>query len=290
MRDSAQGSHPRLPDPSTFLSGGHGTVSGRRRTVARRLADRALDVSLLPLGPVLDRLASRVPQREVLVTGLYTADSELIAPAVAEMRRSRHRVRFALGAREAVIDAVRAETAAEGVEGRKFEGVNRLMKGMAPADWTIVIDDDVVLPHRFLDRLLGVAEHFGFALLQPAQGLASHAAWPVARRRAASIARETHFVEIGPVTVFARMAADELLPFPPMRYGWGLDLHWGAVAEERGWRIGVVDAVPLRHEARPVGVAYGTGDAIAEAQRFLAGRPYVDARRALETVAVHRRP
>ena len=279
-----------VPDPSTFLSGGHGTVAGRRRTLLRRAGDRALDASLLPFGPVLDRLAARVPQRDVLVTGLYTADSELIAPAVAELRRSRHRVRFALGARETVIGAVRGETVAEGVEGRKFEGVNRLMEGHAPADWTIVMDDDVVLPRRFLDRLLGVGEHFGFALLQPAQGLASHAAWPVARRRPASIARETHFVEIGPVTVFARAAADELLPFPPMRYGWGLDLHWGAVAEERGWRIGVVDAVPLRHEARPVGVAYGTDDAIAEAQGFLAGRPYVDARRALETVTVHRRP
>ena len=279
-----------LPDPSTFLSGGHGTVAGRRRTLVRRLADRALDLTLLPAAPVLDRLAARVPRRDVLVTGLYTADSALVAPAVAELRRSRHGVRFALGARETVIDGVRGETVAEGVEGRKFEGVNRLMDGLPAADWTIVMDDDVVLPRRFLDRLLGVAEHFGFALLQPAQGLASHAAWPVARRRPASIARETHFVEIGPVTVFARAAAAELLPFPNMRYGWGLDLHWGAVAEERGWKIGVVDSLPVRHEARPVAVAYGADDAIAEARAFLAGRPYVDARRALETVAVHRRP
>lgn len=278
------------PDPATFLSGGHGTVSGRRRTLARRLADRALDLSLVPAAPVLGRLAAAVPERDVLVTGLYTADSTLLPAAVAELRRSRHRLRFALGAREAVIEAVRGETVAEGVEGRKFEGVNRLMEGAPPADWTIVMDDDVVLPRRFLDRLLGVAEHFGLALLQPAQGLASHAAWPVARRRPLSLARETHFVEIGPVTVFSRRAADELLPFPDMRYGWGLDLHWGALAEQRGWRIGVVDALPVRHEIRPVAVAYGAGDAIAEAQEFLAGRPYVDARRALETVTVHRRP
>ena len=50
--------------------------------------------------------------------------------------------------------------------------------------------------------------------------------------------RETRFVEIGPVTAFGRAAAAELLPFPELRYGWGLDLHWAAVAAERGWRLG----------------------------------------------------
>ena len=41
----------------------------------------------------------------------------------------------------------------------------------------------------------------------------------------------------------------ELLPFPELRFGWGLDLHWAALAAERGWRLGVVDATPVRHES-----------------------------------------
>ena len=97
---------------------------------------------------------------------------------------------------------------------------------------------------RFLDRFVAVLEAFGLDLAQPAQTLRSHSAWKVTRRRPASLVRETRFVEIGPVTAFSRRAAAELLPFPELRYGWGLDLHWAAVAGRRGWRLGVVDALP----------------------------------------------
>ncbi len=108
------------------------------------------------------------------------------------------------------------------------------------------------------------------------------------RRRALSLARETRFVEIGPLTAFRREAAAELTPFPELRYGWGLDLHWGAVAREHGWRLGIVDALPIRHEAEPVGSAYSHAEAIAEAQRFLAARAYVTAQEAQRTIATHR--
>ena len=76
----------------------------------------------------------------------------------------------------------------------------------------------------------------------------SHAAWRVTRRRPLSLARRTDFVEIGPVTIFSRRAAAELTPFPELRFGWGLDNHWGALARERGWRLGILDALPVRHE------------------------------------------
>jgi hypothetical protein len=103
-----------------------------------------------------------------------------------------------------------------------------------------------------------------------------------------SVARQTNFVEIGPVTAFSRTAAAEFLPPPPLKMGWGLDLHWGAVAHDRGWRIGVIDALPVRHESRPVGGAYSSADATAEAQRFLATRPYIHAPDAGRTLHTHR--
>ena len=109
------------------------------------------------------------------------------------------------------------------------------------------------------------------------------------RRRPASLVRETRFVEIGPLTAFGRRAAEELLPFPDLRFGWGLDLHWAALAAERGWRLGVVDATPVRHEAATVGSSYETADAQAEAAGFLADRPYLPAARAGEVLATHRR-
>jgi catechol 2,3-dioxygenase-like lactoylglutathione lyase family enzyme len=79
-------------------------------------------------------------------------------------------------------------------------------------------------------------------------------------------ARETTFVEIGPLTAFHRDTFATLLPFPALRMGWGLDAHWAAVARERGWPIGIVDATPVGHTIAPVGAGYGHDAAIAEAR------------------------
>ena len=279
-----------LPDPSTFLSGQHGHVGGVRRTLARRAADRALDARLA-LGPgrALDRLAAATPAREVLVASVYGEGSEDIEPAFEELRRSKHALRFVLGSTGAARAPIAHHTVATGMTRGKFENLNALLDGRRPGDWLLVIDDDVRLPRRFLDRFVALCEHHGLALAQPAQSLASHAAWPFARRRPGSILRETRFVEIGPVTAFSRAAAEVLLPFPELRFGWGLDAHWGAVAAERGWKLGIADATPVRHERRRVAAGYDMGAAVEEAQRFLAGRPYVEARLAAEPVAVHRR-
>jgi hypothetical protein len=133
----------------------------------------------------------------------------------------------------------------------------------------------VDLPRGFLDAFLAAAEREGLVLAQPAHRRRSHAAWPPTRRRARSVARRTGFVEIGPVTAFAREAVAELLPFPPLRMGWGLDNHWAAVARERGWPIGVVDATPVAHVQAKVGAAYDPSAAIEEARAFLADRPYL---------------
>jgi hypothetical protein len=69
--------------------------------------------------------------------------------------------------------------------------------------------------------------------------------------------------------------------------GWGLDAHWSAAAAERGWRLGVIDAVPVRH-VRPVAAAYPRAAAMAEAERFLAGKPYVTREQAAEVLEEYR--
>jgi hypothetical protein len=207
---------------------------------------------------------------------------------MGELRDTRHRVRFALGSMDAATPLLAGSTVATQLTGGKFENLNALLEGSGPgsaplADWNLVVDDDVLLPPRFLDRIVGLAEHFDLALAQPAQSLASHAAWPVTRRRRGSLLRGSRFVEIGPVTLFRRDALAELTPFPPLRYGWGLDLHWAALAEERGWRLAIVDSLPVRHEHAGVASAYSSREAIDEARRFLAERPFLDSRAAQET-------
>jgi hypothetical protein len=261
-----------------FLSGEHGHVGGRLRRPLRLAGDRALDAGLAASGTLrkIAALAERGPQRDVLVAALHRPDSAQIDAALGELRRSRHRTRFATGSTAAL-------------QRGKFQNLNMLLADRDPADWLLVVDDDVTLPPHFLDGFVALCEALEADLAQPAQTLASHAAWGFARRRPFSVARETNFVEIGPVTAFSRRAAAELLPFPDLRMGWGLDAHWAAVAAERGWRLAVVDALPVRHETRRVAAGYPAGDAIEEARGFLAGRPYVPAAEAGRVLRLHRR-
>jgi hypothetical protein len=172
----------------------------------------------------------------------------------------------------------------------KFENLNALLAAHPPDgyDWLLVVDDDVVLPQNFVNLFVFLAERFELRLAQPAHRLASHAAWSVTRRRPGSVVRETGLVEIGPVTGFHRDTFAELLPFPSVRMGWGLDVHWAAIARRRGWRIGVIDALPVAH-SRPTAAAYSREAAIAEARAFLAERPYLTRDEAQRTHALHTR-
>ena len=305
----------RGPDPSRFLSGSSGDPGGRAKRLALRLADRVLDAQVARAAHRLDELAAAAPERGVLVLSVYRGDGGILPAAVDELRDSRHRVRFALGAMHERATPLAEHTTAEQLTGGKFENLNHLLeryetargsdplggRGAAESggnvgdrgslreryEWVLVVDDDVALPRRFLDRLVGVAEHFGLAMAQPAQTLASHAAWPVTRRRRGALLRESRFVEIGPVTLLRRDTLEVLAPFPPLRYGWGLDLHWAAVAEERGWRLGIVDALAVRHESGRVAGSYSSQEAIEEARAFLAERPFLDSAAVQETKRVH---
>jgi GT2 family glycosyltransferase len=246
-------------DPD-FLSGESGTVRGRQR-VLKRAANALLDLEAAPRVRRLDRAARATPaRRRVLVLGIERP-GRLMRAARIELHRTRH--------------AIAMHTIAMG-EGGKFQHLNALLEAhpAAGADWLVVIDDDVVLPRGFLDRFVHCAEEAGLVLAQPAHRLHSHAAWAVTRRRPASAVRESRFAEIGPVTAFAARSFPVLLPFPDLRMGWGLDAHWAALAREQGWPVGIVDATPILHTT-PVGGGYARAGAVAEAEAFLAGRPYV---------------
>jgi len=261
-----------------FLSGASGTVGGFD-ALLRDARDVSIDAyETLSARRLRLGLAARhaPPLRRVLALSVQRPERLELAQAIdAELLRSRHDV----------------ELHSCPPEGRgKFENLNRLLDECPPAghDWLVVVDDDVELPRGFLDRFLFLCERFSLALAQPAHRLRSHAAWPVTRRRARSVVRETAFVEIGPVTAFAARTFAVLLPFPELRMGWGLDVHWAALARAHGWRCGVVDAVPIRHLAAPAAAAYAREDAVAEARAFLAERPYLSAREAERTLTTHR--
>ena len=281
------------PRPEQFLPPGTGIVAGIRLRALVAAADLmlALRARVARQARRLDELDRGTPARKALAAAVYRPDSAWMEAAAAEIRRSRHDVRLVLGSTGAARPALAADTVAEGLAHGKFQNLNSLLEaagGAGGADRLLIVDDDVQLPPRFLDRLLAVCERFELDLAQPALTRSSHTAWPVTRRRAGSLVRETRFVEIGPVTLFSSRAASELTPFPELRFGWGLDSHWSALAAQRGWRLGVVDAVPVRHSGRTTASSYSRGEAVDEARRFLAGRSWLPVERADDVVAIHR--
>ena len=262
-----------------FLSGTSGTVGGVDG-ILRDVRDRATDAWEIASARRLRLdLATRhePPLRKVLAIGVVRPEHAMLAANIsAELLRSRHEVELC--------------TCPPGELG-KFENLNRILAEhpLDGRDWLLVVDDDIELPRGCLDRLLFLCERFDLQLAQPAHRSSSHAAWPVTRRQPGSVVRETTFVEIGPVTAFASTTFDTLLPFPDLRMGWGLDAHWAALARERSWRCGVIDAVAIAHRAAPAGNAYSHEAAIVEAREFLAERPYLSAAESQRTLTTHRR-
>ena len=279
LRGSARGRTAAGVGDDDFLSGASGTVGGFGALRAG-IEDELVDAWELASGRRL-RLAiaarRRPPLRRVLVLGVERPERRTLAKAMR--------------AGAVALPPRRRAVQLPGRRGRQVREPQPAARRPSPEDhdWLLTVDDDVELPHGFLDRLLFLCERFSLQLAQPAQRRDSHAAWPQTRRRASSVVRETSFVEIGPVTAFARATFPTLLPFPELRMGWGLDAHWAALAREHGWRCGVLDAVSIRHRAAPAGDAYSREAAVAEAREFLAGRPYLPAGEAHRTLTSHRR-
>ncbi|MCK9248237.1 MAG: glycosyltransferase [Solirubrobacteraceae bacterium] len=259
---------PATPGVDDFLSGTSGHVAGRR---ARLLAahDRWLDLRLAArgVGRRLDALAATAPAEDVLVViPARPGNADVVRALRGRLASRRHRVdlrapdpagrpRFVT-----VQDAIDEATA-----GRD-----------APFDRILLVDDDIELPRRFLDRFVGLCSAADLDLAQPAHRRHGHAAWPITRRRPGTTWRRTTFVEIGPLTAFSARACDVLLPFDPaVGMGWGLDAHWAAVADAHGLRCGIVDALPVGHLAAPPATAYGRDGALADARALLADRPYL---------------
>lgn len=215
------------------------------------------------------------PSQRVLVVGIYR-DPWPLRSVVEELDTSRHEVVYRLGAMGQVAEDLRAQTARGDLRAGKFQNLNELLADDNSFDWLLIVDDDVSVPPGFLDRAIEVADRFDFALAQPAQSRFSHANWSIARRRLLTLARETEFVEIGPVTLMRADALRLLTPFPAqLKYGWGLDFHWAHVIREAGLRMGVIDALAVEHGMRAVASTYSWDAAQEEGRSYLRTVPHL---------------
>lgn len=295
-RPSSNQDHP------IFLSGESGTLSRRTALIGmcRDIAADAVNQRLnLALRTTLSRrnyLATNMRDQAAAnnpagITQLYSQPTTCSRVLVLSVVRSTNLPTYKKAQRELLRShhdvTIKPVTPQDGFG--KWQNINRALGEVTPRDydWLIILDDDVVLPRNFLDRFLFLANQFSFKIAQPAHRFRSHAAWSVTRREPGVVARQTNFVEIGPVTALHRDTFAELLPFPDLKMGWGLDNHWGALARANAWPIGVVDLTPVRH-LNPVATDYRHAEAVAEAKAFLATRPYVTRSEVLTPVATHR--
>ncbi len=138
-----------------------------------------------------------------------------------------------------------------------------------PDQFVLLADDDALLAGQGLPGLLRVARAAGLDLAMPAHGAGSEWTFRVTRRRSFSSVRRTSFVEVGPLLLLSARAFARIHPFPESaRMGWGLDVRWSTLSNE-GFRLGVVDAVPMRHLGA-VATAYDRSHEEAELARHSA--------------------
>jgi hypothetical protein len=267
-----------------------GSAAGMRElpavVEARRPASPALDV---------DRLRP-VGTPAVLVVGVVLA-SQLNSAADTEQRLSESR-HYDVEQRWVVVDDVpraaapRPGSVALTTQRRrpKFDFVNEQLAtvDLERYEYVLLVDDDVVVPRGFLDAFLGAQSALGFVIAQPARAATSTIDHPIVARHPGVAARQTWFVEQGPVVSFHRSIVADVAPFDlrsPM--GWGVECVWSELVEARGMQMGIIDAVAVDHGIRPVLANYSAVDALQEQDALLAHvahRPIDDCMRVVRVV------
>ena len=220
--------------------------------------------------------------RRVLVAGVVLADVENHASKIAiEFASSRN---WAVDQQWIVIGQSQKDLGwlpiAERCASRepKFVLLNRLLanSSLGAYEYVVFTDDDIELPPSFLDRYLELVASHDLALAQPARTHDSHIDHCFVEQLDGILARQTRFVEIGPVFSMRVDALRLLTPFDtasPM--GWGYDFTWPVTMKAANLRMGIVDAVPVRHALRKPVANYVHGDASAQMSNYLAGRAHL---------------
>ncbi len=141
-------------------------------------------------------------------------------------------------------------------------------------DHLIISDDDIKLPHRFVDAYMVTNSALGFSISQPARTLNSYISHKITRRVKGLIGRQTHFVEIGPLVCISKSLFAHILPFDSATpsSGFGLDVIWPQVVFDLGLTMGIIDSVTVDHSLRPTGVTYDFGRAISDMAEYLSTR------------------
>lgn len=229
------------------------------------------------LPPHVSKALGNPLSKNILVLGVYIANiPNTVSDIVRIFKGSlHHKVRQEwVALNGSAPDNEVASVTVKHITGRipKFQIINDLMstKKISSYDYIILCDDDVVLPVNFVDDFIAMQSSFDFAIAQPARTLNSYIDHPIVERHIGVHARQTRFVEIGPVVSFHRSAFELVFPFDltsPM--GWGYENVWAHGAIVRNLRMGIIDAVCVDHSLRKPVVNYTWEQADRERRDYL---------------------
>lgn len=154
----------------------------------------------------------------------------------------------------------------------KFQLLNDLIAGedLSTYDFVVLFDDDIVLPEDFLSRFLSLQARLGFSLAQPARTSNSYIDHPIVEQQQGVLARQTLFVEIGPVVSIHRSCYDPIFPFDlTSSMGWGYENVWSYKLTRKGLTLGIIDALPVDHSLRKPVANYDWAEADRHRNAFL---------------------
>lgn len=224
----------------------------------------------------------------VLVAGIYLADKENLAPQIARelSASSTWQVEqrwVSLGKNKPHPDMAPLTVQAADIPSPKFSLLNQVLcrVNLRDFEYVIVTDDDIQLPTGFTDSYLAMNSRYDFAVSQPARTHDSYIDHHFVEQLDGIDARQTRFVEIGPLFSLHRSAFDHFLPFDetsPM--GWGNDFVWPVLAERHRLKMGIIDAVPVAHNLRKPVAYYDHGASADAMSRYLAERPHLSKKEA----------
>jgi hypothetical protein len=144
--------------------------------------------------------------------------------------------------------------------GARFSNFNKLYnaKPIQEGSWVVLADDDVLFVRGSLTRTISIMKQAGLSLAQPSQSILGWWTFPFNVARPFLVARDSNYVEQGPLLVADPLFAKLILPLPDENdMGWGIEAEWYRAKEGR-YRIGVIDDCRVVHYAR-AGSTYSYG-------------------------------
>lgn len=201
----------------------------------------------------------------ILVIGIYLTDFENQAITISsQLSKSTQYIVdqkwFAIGENSIPVEMEGLTIGHSKTKIPKFELLNKLLATIQLDDYDLLLvtDDDIHILDNFIDIYVSLTNKYDLKLAQPARTIYSYYDHKICLQMKNVIARETNFVEIGPIFSIDKALFELFLPFPsecPM--GYGLDYVWPVTVHKNDMKLGIIDATPVDHSYRPQGKTYG---------------------------------